>query len=61
VYFEKVMHSSPVLDSQQEVRKTTHKDLEDKEKRRKGAVFYSREFEDAEKPFRVPLTGARFK
>jgi len=61
VYFEKVMHCRPALGSQQEASKTAHEELERKEKRRKTAKFYSPEFEDAEKIFRVPLESARLK
>jgi len=61
VYFEKVMHCRPMLGSQQEASKTAHQELERREKRRKAAIFYSPELEDAEKIFRVQLESARLK
>jgi len=61
VYFDKVLHCPPILESQQEASKTTHENLEQKEKRRKAAVFYSPEFEAAEKIFRVTLESEKLK
>lgn len=55
VHYDRVMHAQPILGSQQEASKATHRELEEKERRRKAAVFYSPEFETAEKIFRVPL------
>ena len=61
LYFEKVMHASPILGSQQEASKTIHEKLEEKEKRRKAALFYSSQFETAQKMFRVPLESEKLK
>lgn len=55
------MHASPILGSQQEASKTTHEKLEEKEKRRKAALFYSSQFETAHKIFRVPLESEKLK
>lgn len=59
VYFEKVMHAEPRFESQQEESRKMHEELDEKEKRRKGAVYYSKELLEAEKLFRVPLTSVR--
>jgi len=61
IYFDKVVHAKPTLGAQQEASKETHKTLEEMEKRRKAAVFYSPEFERAEKRYRVPLQSDRLK
>ena len=55
------MHASPILGSQQEASKTIHEKLEEKEKRRKAALFYSSQFETAQKMFRVPLESEKLK
>jgi CRISPR-associated exonuclease Cas4 len=52
VYFEKVLHAKPILDSQQEDSKEKHEEYVWKELRRKDAIYYSPEFVDASKmPF----------
>ena len=49
VYFERVLHESPQLGSQQEESGKLHEELVKKELRRKGAIYYSPEFCRAEK------------
>jgi CRISPR-associated exonuclease Cas4 len=49
VYFDRVLHATPVFGSQQEDSKELHEDYVQKELRRKDAVYYSPEFEAAEK------------
>ena len=61
IYFEKVLHVEPQLGSQQEESKRIHEELEEKELRRKGAILYSKELENAEKFFRVPLTSKKLR
>ncbi|MCX8176075.1 MAG: CRISPR-associated protein Cas4 [Candidatus Bathyarchaeota archaeon] len=59
VYFEKVLHVEPQLGSQQEESKKIHEKLEEEELRRKGAILYSKELENVEKFFKVPLTSKK--
>jgi CRISPR-associated exonuclease Cas4 len=49
VYFDRVLHATPVFGSQQEEGKESHEDQVAKELRRKDAVYYSSEFVGAEK------------
>jgi CRISPR-associated exonuclease Cas4 len=49
VYFDKVLHATPVFGSQQEDSKELHEDYVRKELRRKDAIYYSPEFVGAEK------------
>jgi CRISPR-associated exonuclease Cas4 len=49
IYFDKVLHATPVFGSQQEDSKELHEDYVRKELRRKDAVYYSPEFVGAEK------------
>jgi len=49
VYFDKVLHATPVFGSQQEEGKESHEDYVGKELRRKDAIYYSPEFVGAEK------------
>lgn len=49
VYFDRVLHATPVFGSQQEEGKEQHEDYVRKELRRKDAVYYSPEFVGAEK------------
>jgi CRISPR-associated exonuclease Cas4 len=49
VYFDRVLHATPVFGSQQEDSKELHEDYVEKELRRKDAVYYSPEFVGAEK------------
>jgi len=49
IYFDKVLHATPIFGSQQEDSKELHEDYVKKELRRKDAVYYSPEFVDAEK------------
>lgn len=55
VYFEKVLHAEPYFTSQQESSKEKHVEIEGREKRRKATLFYSPEFRDASKQFKVHL------
>jgi len=49
VYFDRVLHATPVFGSQQEDSKELHEDYVAKELRRKDAIYYSPEFVGAEK------------
>jgi len=49
VYFDKVLHATPIFGSQQEDSKELHEDYVKKELRRKEAIYYSPEFVGAEK------------
>ena len=49
VYFDRVLHATPVFGSQQEEGKVSHEDYVALELRRKDAVYYSPEFVGAEK------------
>jgi len=49
VYFDRVLHATPIFGSQQEDSKELHEDYVKKELRRKDAVYYSPEFVGAEK------------
>jgi CRISPR/Cas system-associated exonuclease Cas4 (RecB family) len=49
VYFDRVLHATPVFGSQQKEGKESHEDYVTKELRRKDAVYYSPELVDAEK------------
>jgi len=49
IYFDHVLHATPVFGSQQEEGKEQHEDYVRKELRRKDAVYYSPEFVGAEK------------
>ena len=49
VYFDRVLHATPVFGSQQEDSKELHEDYVRKELRRKDAVYYSPEFVGAKK------------
>jgi CRISPR-associated exonuclease Cas4 len=49
IYFDRVLHATPVFGSQQEEGKESHEDYVAKELRRKDAVYYSPEFVGAEK------------
>jgi len=49
VYFDRVLHATPVFGSQQEDSKELHEDYVKKELRRKDAIYYSLEFVGAEK------------
>jgi len=55
IYFDHVLHATPVFGSQQEEGKESHEEQVTKELRRKDAVYYSREFVGAEKLLFVPL------
>lgn len=49
VYFDRVLHATPIFGSQQEDSKELHEDYVKKELRRIDAVYYSPEFVGAEK------------
>jgi CRISPR-associated exonuclease Cas4 len=49
VYFDRVLHATPIFGSQQEEGKESHEDYVAKDLRRKDAVYYSPEFVGAEK------------
>lgn len=55
VFFEYVLHAKPMLGSQQKESSELHEEYVKKEVRRKGAIYYSPEFKDAEKRFFVNL------
>jgi len=56
IYFDRVLHATPVFGSQQEDSKELHEDYVRKELRRKDAVYYSPEFVGAEKLLFTPLS-----
>lgn len=56
VYFDRVLHATPVFGSQQEDSKELHEDYVKKELRRKDAIYYSPEFVGAEKLLFTPLS-----
>jgi len=58
VYFDRVLHATPVFGSQQEDSKELHEDYVQKELRRKDAVYYSSEFVGAEKMLFVALSSS---
>src|SRR4030042_4686173 len=49
VYFDRVLHATPIFGSQQGDSKELHEDYVEKELRRKDAIYYSPEFVGAEK------------
>ena len=49
IYFDRVLHATPIFGSQQEEGKESHEDYVAKELRRKDAIYYSSEFVGAEK------------
>ena len=56
VYFDRVLHATPVFGSQQEEGKESHEDYVGKELRRKDAIYYSPEFVGVEKLLFNPLS-----
>jgi CRISPR-associated exonuclease Cas4 len=58
VYFDRVLHATPIFGSQQEDSKELHEDYVNKELRRKDAVYYSPEFVGAEKSLFVSLSSS---
>ena len=58
VYFERVLHATPQLGSQQEVSSELHEEYVKKELRRKDAIYYSAEFVGAEKLLFVSLSSS---
>lgn len=55
IYFDKVLHATPIFGSQQEDSKELHEDYVKKELRRKDAIYYSSELVGAEKLLFTPL------
>src|SRR5271157_4858815 len=55
IYFDHVLHVPKPLDQKLETGKEKHDSITTKEKRRKGAIFYDQELDQAEKLFRVAL------
>ena len=49
IYFDRVLHATPIFGSQQEEGKESHEDYVAKELRRKDAIYYSPEFVGAQK------------
>jgi len=60
VYFDRVLHATPIFGSQQEDSKELHEDYVKKELRRKDAVYYSPEFVGAEKILFTTLSSSRY-
>ena len=58
IYFDKVLHATPVFGSQQKDSKELHEDYVRKELRRKDAICYSSEFVGAEKLLFTPLSSS---
>ena len=56
VYFDRVLHATPVFGSQQKEGKESHEDYVGKELRRTDAIYYSPEFVGAEKLLFNPLS-----
>jgi len=59
VYFDRVLHATPIFGSQQEDSKELHEDYVKKELRRKDAIYYSPEFVGAEKLLFTSLSSSR--
>jgi CRISPR-associated exonuclease Cas4 len=55
IYFDHVLHVPKPPDQKLETGKEKHDDITGKERRRKGAIFYDSELDQAEKLFRVSL------
>ena len=55
IYFDHVLHIPKPPDQKLETGKEKHESITAKEKRRKGALFYDPELDQAEKMFRVAL------
>ena len=58
IYFDKVLHATPIFGSQQEDSKELHEEYVKKELRRKDAIYYSPEFVGAEKLLFTPLSSS---
>jgi CRISPR-associated exonuclease Cas4 len=58
IYFDKVLHATPVFGSQQEDSKELHENYVKKELRRKDAIYYSPQFVGAEKLLFTPLSSS---
>jgi len=61
IYFDRVLHATPVFGSQQEDSKELHEDYIKKELRRKDAIYYSPEFVGAEKLLFTPLSSSELE
>jgi CRISPR-associated exonuclease Cas4 len=55
IYFDHVLHATPVFGSQQKEGKEIHEEQVAKELKRKDAIYYSAEFASAEKLLNTPL------
>src|SRR3989337_330478 len=58
IYFDRVLHATPIFGSQQKEGKESHEEYVAKELRRKDAVYYSPEFVGAEKLLFTPLSSS---
>jgi CRISPR-associated exonuclease Cas4 len=61
IYFDKVLHATPIFGSQQEDSKQLHEDYIKNELRRKDAIYYSPEFVGAEKLLFTPLSSGELE
>jgi len=55
IYYEHVLHAKPIFGSQQKEGRNLHEEYVKKEARRSGAIYYSKEFENAKKMYFVNL------
>lgn len=60
VYFDRVLHATPMFGSQQKDSKELHEDYVEKELRRKDAIYYSPEFVGAEKFMFISLSSSTY-
>ena len=60
VYFDRVLHATPIFGSQQGDSKELHEDYVKKELRRKNAIYYSPEFVGAEKLLFTSLSSSMY-
>lgn len=61
LYFDKILHVNQRLGAQQEDSKKEHEKISKKDVRRKAAMFYSPELQQAEKTFHVALISQKLK
>jgi len=59
IYFDHVLHVPKHVDQKLEAGKEKHLEIAGKERRRKGALFYDPELDQAEKLFKVELESGR--
>ncbi|MHC1568697.1 MAG: CRISPR-associated protein Cas4 [Candidatus Syntropharchaeia archaeon] len=60
IYFTHVLHVPKVRDTKLSFGKEKHEEISKKEKRRKGAIFYDRRLDEAEKELKVYMESERF-